>query len=59
MLNGVLVAVCASIVVALVLYLFYWNRFFAFIFSLVLRLALWGQGESSLWLEFGMFARHS
>ncbi|KAI0705009.1 hypothetical protein C8T65DRAFT_728083 [Cerioporus squamosus] len=52
-LNVVLLVVCVCIVLGLLLYLFYWNRFFAFIFSLILRLALWNQGESSLWVEFG------
>ncbi|RPD53525.1 hypothetical protein L227DRAFT_535889, partial [Lentinus tigrinus ALCF2SS1-6] len=53
MLNVVLLVVCVCIVLVLLFYLFYWNRVFAFIFSLILRLALWNQGESSIWLEFG------
>ncbi|RDX54978.1 hypothetical protein OH76DRAFT_1397305 [Lentinus brumalis] len=52
-LNVVLLIVCVCIVLGLLLYLFYWNRLFAFIFSLILRLALWNQGESSIWVEFG------
>ena len=52
-LNVLLLVVCVVIVVALVAYLFYWNRLLAFITSLTLRLALWNQGESSLWVEFG------
>ncbi|KAI0743929.1 hypothetical protein C8Q80DRAFT_1355680 [Daedaleopsis nitida] len=52
-LNVVLLIVCVCIVLALLFYLFYWNRLLAFLLSLVLRLALWNQGESSLWLEFG------
>ena len=53
MLNVLELVAFALIVVALAFYLFYWNRFLAFIFSLILRLALWNQGESSLWLQFG------
>ncbi len=52
-LNVVLLVVCVCIVLGLLLYLFFWNRLFAFIFSLILRLALWNQGESSIWVEFG------
>ncbi|KAH9929533.1 uncharacterized protein BXZ73DRAFT_47994 [Epithele typhae] len=55
LLNVGLLVVCVVLVIFLVLYLFYWNRFFAFIFSLILRLALWNQEESSIWLEFGSF----
>ena len=55
MLNAVLLAVCICILLCAIFYLFYWNRFFAFVFSLILRLALWNQGESSLWLEFGAY----
>ena len=51
--NIVLLVVCVCIVVGLIFYLFYWNRFLAFIFSLILRLALWNQGDSSIWVEFG------
>ena len=53
MLNPVLLIVCVCIVIALVFYLFYWNRLLAFILSLILRLVLWNQGESSIWLEIG------
>ncbi|TBU47302.1 hypothetical protein BD309DRAFT_511415 [Dichomitus squalens] len=53
MLNAVLLVVCICILLSAIFYLFFWNRFFAFVFSLILRLALWNQGESSLWLEFG------
>ena len=53
-LNVGLIIVCIAIVIVLVSYLFYWNRLLAFVFSLILRLALWNQGESSIWLEFGV-----
>ncbi|OSD07084.1 hypothetical protein PYCCODRAFT_793525 [Trametes coccinea BRFM310] len=53
MLNVVELVVLALIVIALVLYFFYWNRFFAFLFGLLARFALWNQGESSIWVELG------
>lgn len=55
-LNVPLLVVCVCIVLVLTFYLFYWNRLLAFIFSLVLRLALWNQGEASVWVEFGTSA---
>ncbi|KAI0368271.1 hypothetical protein BV20DRAFT_969313 [Pilatotrama ljubarskyi] len=53
MLNVVELVVCVLIVVSLVFYFFYWNRFFAFLFSLLIRFALWNQGESSAWVKLG------
>ncbi|KAI1795480.1 hypothetical protein LXA43DRAFT_1178514 [Ganoderma leucocontextum] len=53
MLNAVLLVVCVCILLCLIFYLFYWNRFFAFAFSIILRLLLWNQGESSIWVQVG------
>ncbi|KDQ57525.1 hypothetical protein JAAARDRAFT_69639 [Jaapia argillacea MUCL 33604] len=53
MVNGVLLAACISVVVGLVLYLFYWNRFLAFGFGILIKVALWSQGASNTWIEFG------
>ncbi|KAI0762082.1 hypothetical protein BD413DRAFT_680921 [Trametes elegans] len=53
MLNVLELVVCALIVVALAFYLFYWNRFCAFLISLVVRFALWNQGEASAWVKIG------
>ncbi|KAI0358672.1 hypothetical protein OH77DRAFT_1587674 [Trametes cingulata] len=53
MLNVVELVVCVLIVISLVFYFFYWNRFFAFLFSLLVRFALWNQGESSAWVKLG------
>lgn len=53
MLNVVLLIVCVCILLCIIFYLFYWNRFFAFAFSLILRLLLWNQGESSIWVAVG------
>ncbi|KAI0645908.1 hypothetical protein C8Q79DRAFT_910949 [Trametes meyenii] len=53
MLNVLELIVCVLIVVILVFYFFYWNRFFAFLFSLLVRFALWNQGEASVWVKLG------
>ncbi|KAI0633565.1 hypothetical protein C8Q77DRAFT_1157760 [Trametes polyzona] len=53
MLNVLELVVLCLIVVILVFYLFYWNRFFAFLFTLLARFALWNQGESSIWIKLG------
>ncbi|THH30793.1 hypothetical protein EUX98_g3395 [Antrodiella citrinella] len=51
MLDVVLLVVCISIVVVLILYLFYWNRLLGYFFGLVFRLYFWNQNESSVWLD--------
>ncbi|CCM03589.1 uncharacterized protein FIBRA_05726 [Fibroporia radiculosa] len=53
MLNIVLLVTLICIIVALVLYLFFWNRFVAFLLGLVFRLAFWNQAESSIWVDIG------
>ncbi|KAH9858939.1 hypothetical protein C2E23DRAFT_880346 [Lenzites betulinus] len=53
MLNVVELVVCVLIVVILAFYFFFWNRFFAFLFSVLVRFALWNQGESSVWVKLG------
>ncbi|KAI0665956.1 hypothetical protein C8Q78DRAFT_985325 [Trametes maxima] len=53
MLNVLELIVCVLIVIILVFYFFYWNRFFAFLFSLLVRFALWNQGEASVWVKLG------
>ena len=54
MLNVLELVAFALIVVALAFYLFYWNRFCAFLISLVVRFALWNQGEASAWVKIGL-----
>ncbi|KAJ7783252.1 hypothetical protein B0H16DRAFT_1877649 [Mycena metata] len=44
---------CVCLVVALVLYFFYWNRFIAFLLGLGFRVLYWNQGPFSIWLEIG------
>jgi hypothetical protein len=51
--NRLLLVACLSIVVALILYFFYWNRFIAWIIGQALRILLWKQEGWSLWIEIG------
>ncbi|KAK7057149.1 hypothetical protein R3P38DRAFT_1162521 [Favolaschia claudopus] len=44
---------CILVVVALVLYFFYWNRLIAFLLGLFFRFLYWNQGPFSIWLEIG------
>jgi len=55
MLNYRLLAACIGIIVGSVLYLFYWNRFVAFLLGFVFRVSFWNQKASSVWLEIGEF----
>ena len=56
MLNVVLLIICISIVIAVIAYLFYLNRFIGFLLGLVCRLAFWNSGETSIWVSIGTFA---
>jgi len=56
MLNFILLVACIGIVIALVLYLFYWNRFIAYIIGVVLRLVYWNNDSGSQWVDIGMYA---
>ncbi|KAI0074167.1 hypothetical protein K474DRAFT_1774197 [Panus rudis PR-1116 ss-1] len=53
MINFALLGVCVSIVVVLILYLFYFNRFLGLLLSLLCRVIFWNQGESSIWVDIG------
>ncbi|KDR75835.1 hypothetical protein GALMADRAFT_156774 [Galerina marginata CBS 339.88] len=53
MFNRLLLIACVCIVVALILYFFYWNRFIAFIIGQTIRLLFWNQEGSSIWIEIG------
>jgi hypothetical protein len=48
-----LLAACISIILGSLLYFFYWNRFIAFLLSIVFRISFWQQGSSSVWLQIG------
>lgn len=54
MLNRLLLAACLCIIVALILYFFYWNRFIAAVVGQAIRIRYWNQDSSSLWVEIGM-----
>ncbi|PPQ63980.1 hypothetical protein CVT24_009409 [Panaeolus cyanescens] len=53
MFNRFLLAACISIVVALIFYFFYWNRFLAFFIGRAIRLLYWNQEASSIWVKIG------
>jgi len=53
MLDRLLLIPCICIIVALILYFFYWNRLLAYVLGLVFRLAFWNNEGSSLWLGIG------
>jgi len=53
MFNQLLLIACICIVVALILYFFYWNRFIAFIIGHAIRILFWNQEDSSIWIEIG------
>lgn len=53
MLNYKLLVVCICIVIALILYIFYWSRLVAYVLGRVFQLLFWSQGESSVWLKIG------
>ncbi|KAJ7188161.1 hypothetical protein C8R46DRAFT_12137 [Mycena filopes] len=44
---------CGCVTAATILYLFFWNRFIAFLLGLGFRLLYWNQGPFSIWLEIG------
>lgn len=54
MLDRLLLVSCVCIIVALILYFFYWNRFLGFLFSLALRVFYRNQDGSSYWVEIGL-----
>lgn len=55
MFTRLLLVACICIVIALIIYLFYWNRLFAFIIGQVIRVVYWNQEASSIWVEIGLF----
>ncbi|KAL4073990.1 hypothetical protein J3A83DRAFT_4507268, partial [Scleroderma citrinum] len=44
---------CVCVLVAATLYTFYWNRLFAAVVGLLLRIRFWNQGGSSIWIRIG------
>ena len=53
MLNYIFLITAIIVVFASLLYLFFWNKLVCFILSICLRIALWNQGESSVWISVG------
>ncbi|KAF6761220.1 hypothetical protein DFP72DRAFT_34729 [Ephemerocybe angulata] len=53
MLTRLLLVICICIIVALIIYFFYWNRCLAFIIGQLIRLLYWNQEASSIWVEIG------
>lgn len=55
MLNYEILIICLSIIIGLIIYLFYFNRILGFIIGRILRLLFWNQGESSVWVHVGEY----
>lgn len=55
MLDRLLLISCICIVVALILYFFYWNRILGFLLGLVFRILYWNKEASSCWVQIGQF----
>jgi hypothetical protein len=53
MLDRLVLVACILIVLALIVYLFFWNRILGFMISIVLRILYWNQEASSCWIEIG------
>ncbi|KAA1471307.1 hypothetical protein DENSPDRAFT_799140 [Dentipellis sp. KUC8613] len=53
MLDWLFLIVTIVVVVALLLYLFFWNRVIGFLLSLALKVAYWNQGSASIWVDIG------
>lgn len=53
MFTRLLLVICICIVLALVIYLFYWNRLIAFCIGQIIRLLYWNQEAASIWVEIG------
>ncbi|KAG8213869.1 hypothetical protein J3R82DRAFT_10613 [Butyriboletus roseoflavus] len=53
MLRVYLLVACICVLVASVLYIFYFNRLVAAVIGLFLRIRCWNKGESSIWIQIG------
>ena len=54
MLKVTLLIACVLILLASILYTFFWNRLFGTILGLLVRLVLWNAGSSSAWVDIGV-----
>ncbi|KAI0267154.1 hypothetical protein BC834DRAFT_969170 [Gloeopeniophorella convolvens] len=55
MLDSHLLIATILVVIALLIYVLYWNRLLAFLIGIVLRVALWNKGGASAWTQIGSF----
>jgi len=55
MFSHLLLIACICIVIALISYFFYWNRFIAFLLGHAIRILFWNQEGSSAWVEIGVY----
>jgi len=53
MLDYFLLIAVILVVLALLLFLFFWNQFVGYVLTLTFRVAYWNQGGSSIWIEIG------
>ncbi|KAF8893814.1 hypothetical protein BD779DRAFT_1669348 [Infundibulicybe gibba] len=53
MLDYRLLVACICIILASILYFFYWNRFVGLAIGYVIRLVYWNQEASSIWVDIG------
>ncbi|KAG6372334.1 hypothetical protein JVT61DRAFT_7774 [Boletus reticuloceps] len=53
MLKVYLLVACVCVLIASVLYTFYFNRLLAAVIGLFLRIRYWNQGGSSIWIQIG------
>lgn len=51
--NPVFTALAGVVALAIVVYVFFWNKFVGSLFGFLLRVAYWNQGEDSIWVEIG------
>jgi hypothetical protein len=55
MLKAYLLVACVCVLIASVLYIFYFNRLLAAVIGLFLRIRYWNKGGSSIWIQIGEF----
>ena len=56
MLRVYLLVACICVLIASVLYIFYFNRLVAALIGLFLRIKCWNKGESSIWIQIGEYS---
>lgn len=56
MLKVYLLVTCVCVLIASVLYIFYFNRLLAAAIGLFLRIRYWNKGGSSIWIQIGQYS---